>query len=686
MSGLSYFETGGSSDVDTQSTSTSPSISVKPASSKGLPSLAGNLSLGPGVLSAMEEMYLERLNKQSGFMEGMKDAAAWWSGGIEGPSAALSKRDAERRAQEENLFQLQTQIAQFKAAQEQAKKSDAALNKLFGGAAPAGAQATASGAIVGPGGIIIPPHVAANIQRIQATQGPAAAEAELNKWISTRFTEESKGRYNPSTFKPDVEVRIKGTDKSEMVSADIAGRLSDYGIYEPTFEQLDAVRSGRRPTIETSPVAPAAPAEKPAPITAAPAPAAAAPVREPAPAAPTSTELVQGNLTPEDMLIPRAAPAAKTTPVNYTFDELSPEQLAVLSAKMGEANFIRDSSQHAAAAESFNKQPLENRKKIFASLTPEPAAVSQPAPPTQVAAAPRPTTTDVTAPVAPAAAPPVQRKTLPEIQAERKVETETETTRINELKKEDSAKMKAATDAASMADDRIIKMQRVKEIVDSAPEFFGLADTPGASGAAIGLAMTGVKIGQNGQIAMPGVEDFVRKVSPALARKYPDPKVYKQKLAEVREVASYLHEVELTASQAYKGQGQVSDYERKIVAAIAGSISDPAQLLALKARWYEMKAQNDKERGELIKQMRREKGPMVAMYTIEADPRYEKMVAEQRNRARTFFSPDIISRANSIDLSRLSATGPQTSTAPSTPARQQPKFKPNTSLRDQYLR
>lgn len=340
----------------------------------------------------------------------------------------------------------------------------------------------------------------------------------------------------------------------------------------------------------------------------------------------------------------------------------------------------------------------ENLNKVARAITEFESGQRAPAPRVQMAAAPSTTMTDVTAPTtgrvtqpaqlaqvpAPARTAPVTRPTIPEARAAAEIEKTTEIKRIEALKEEDSKKIISADSAASTADDRLIKMNRMQSLVNSAPSLYGLADQPGAAGALIGAAMTGIKIGANGQLAMPGVEDMVRKMSPELRRQFPDEKVFKQKLAEVKEVASYLHEVELAASQAYKGQGQVSDYERKIVAAIAGSTSDPASLIAMKARWYAMKAQNDRELGAVMEAVRREKGDYVSFAAIRRDPRYQSMMQAQRQRANEFFPSDVLRRADTIDLNNLPAEGPAPAAQAGRSATQ--RFTPNTNLRDKYSR
>ena len=66
------------------------------ATSKGLTPV-GNIAMDPTqtaeLLANMENMVNERTGAWSQFMGGLKDATAWGSGGVQGPSQALALRE-----------------------------------------------------------------------------------------------------------------------------------------------------------------------------------------------------------------------------------------------------------------------------------------------------------------------------------------------------------------------------------------------------------------------------------------------------------------------------------------------------------------------------------------------------------------------------------------------------------------
>ena len=199
--GLSYFEDGGSSDADESS-----AVLAKPAASKGkyaLPSPVGNVPISQSVLDKMEQLYLQRQGSMNSFMEAMKDAQAWWSGGIEGPGAALAKRDEIKREREAEMFQMQSQIAQHRAALEQNKQLGTKLDAIFGG----GQTQTSAGAMKAPGaagefvynGVPIPASIMAQINLLRSQPGGnQAALDRLNKYVSEYESKRVGLQFNPA--------------------------------------------------------------------------------------------------------------------------------------------------------------------------------------------------------------------------------------------------------------------------------------------------------------------------------------------------------------------------------------------------------------------------------------------------------------------------------------------------------
>jgi hypothetical protein len=146
------------------------------------------------------------------------------------------------------------------------------------------------------------------------------------------------------------------------------------------------------------------------------------------------------------------------------------------------------------------------------------------------------------------------------------------------------------------------------------------------------LLKEGIKVGTHGQIALPSVEDMVRRV---------DPRATPEKLSRAREMDGYLRQVELDFSSAFKGQGAVSDNERKIVQAIAGSSSDPADLLRKKAAWMSLAAQKDKDLNGAWKEYRRVNGKNASFADFEDSSTYQQIQAQHVNKLNQQFNKEV---------------------------------------------
>jgi hypothetical protein len=144
MPGLDYiprFEEGG--DVEPTQTPTTP-LSAKPVVSKSkyaLPTSTGATGVDESILQRMQEIINQREAQKGSFMESLKDATAWWSGGMAGPGEALARRAKEREEQEATTFGMRRDLAQYRVSQEQARNLD---KQLFG--APQAAAPTQPGA------------------------------------------------------------------------------------------------------------------------------------------------------------------------------------------------------------------------------------------------------------------------------------------------------------------------------------------------------------------------------------------------------------------------------------------------------------------------------------------------------------------------------------------------------------
>lgn len=589
MSGLSYFDNGGAAQSE------DATVMVKPTAGRGrygLPTVTTNLPVNTGVLSSMEQLYQDKLAQQQGFMEGMKDAAAWWSGGIEGPGAALSRRSREREEQAANLFQLQTQIAQYRAAQEAQKNFERRRTGELGQAPGAAGQ---------------PPSLASQMfgmpAEIRQALMNAKTEAEYDKIYGEWAKKKAEVEASPEFDVPKIPVVTWNEETNEWQRDVISAR------------QLRA-----NPNKYLSPESvPSAPAKKEAPK---PAAAATPPEAAPPPAAVAEAPP------------PEAAPRAQ--PVNYTFSELTPDQIKRMSDQGRAMGLINNVMERPDAAELFDKQPLEKRKAVFNALQ---------TPPVQVAAAPSATMTDVTAPTtgamrpttqvaqAPAAAPapapgrppkPTAGQLERQAEIDKQVEIAAATRKLESDKLQRDLYEKEAD--PTRISERKTRAERVQRLVLEDPTIVGVLTQPSVKSAIANVIQQGLST-PSGSISVSGLSEAIFQTLPTT-----------MSLAKRREVAGYIAQMELDMSQAMNGQGQISDSERQILRAAAISIEDPAEVVVKKAKMMQAR----QETLEKLNQIYGDGSKFVKNFgAFKNDPQYKVIQKEYEDRLRGIVNEDI---------------------------------------------
>ena len=184
LDNIKHFAPGGSagdtSAEDTPDTGAlaqakAPTTMGKGAYLSALPTAGGSAAIPPELLENMKQMIAEREARKGSFMENLKDATAWWSGGIHGPGEALRARAAEREGQDATTFGMKSALAQYKAAQAAAQSR---AQSLKGALNPTNAGAPVAGGM--------PPNVANEINRLLSLNPPdvTAAEALRAKWAN----------------------------------------------------------------------------------------------------------------------------------------------------------------------------------------------------------------------------------------------------------------------------------------------------------------------------------------------------------------------------------------------------------------------------------------------------------------------------------------------------------------------
>lgn len=558
--GLSYFSDGSSTNTEEQKPTAFQAKPTAPKGKFGLPTPAGNVPISQSVLDQMEQLYIQRQTDRSGLMESLKDASAWFSGGVRGPQEALLARDRFRQEQEGEDFQMQSQIAQYRSAlaAQKAFEERRARELGLGGApgAPGQVAPTAAEAMFG-----MPPEIRQALMN-------APTRAEYDKIYAEYAKKKAEVEASPEFDVPKIPVVVRGPDGKDyrdVISArELRSNPNKYMRQDEAREPQAGAAPPEAAAPKPLPGAQQAPQGAPGagPQAAAPAPQAAAPV--PAPQA--------------------AAPGADP----YTFDKLTPQMIENAKQRMAQEGLKPELFDRPDAAQLFNNLPPQARQNFFSVNAAPPAAKAPaPAPAPQAAAPVAPAAPQAAAPAAPA--PAARRPTAPELERQAEVEKQIEIQAAQEKLKTDAKRRETfETDVdATKITERQARARRAQELVKSDPTIAGVISGPGYQNAIAGLLQEGIST-PSGSISLSSISDAIYKTLPTTM----DTK-------KRSELAGILANMELDASAVMNGQGQISDGERVILRKAAISIEDPAEVVYKKARMMEARQETLKQLSNL---------------------------------------------------------------------------------------
>jgi hypothetical protein len=149
LDNIKHYDEGSTVEEETpptpEDTEKQAPLSAKAVTSKGpyaLPTPTGLANVDPSLLERMQSIINEREAQRNSFSESMRDAQAWWSGGVAGPSEALAKRAAEKEANQATTFGMRRDLAQYKMGQQNAQS---VYNAIVGTRGATNAAATQTG-------------------------------------------------------------------------------------------------------------------------------------------------------------------------------------------------------------------------------------------------------------------------------------------------------------------------------------------------------------------------------------------------------------------------------------------------------------------------------------------------------------------------------------------------------------
>ena len=605
---------------DDETPASAPLATGTPVAAKGpyaLPSGKSPVGVDPSLLENMQKLIAEREKQKGSFLESMKDATAWWSGGERGPGAALAARAKEREEQEATTFGMKSQIAQYKAQQALAQKTQQDVLGALGGGTPG-----APGA--GGFGTQIDPAIANQIRDLAQTD-PAAARKLLQDHTKKMAEYTAQARMNPEAYKKTIEVRLAD---GRLDTVSLMDLLNNPQKYQPTEkgapvvaqmtggvtpENIRTVESGGRPDAVSPKGAQGAMQVMPNTQTNPGFGVAPAKDKSPQELERVGRDYYAAMQTKygHDTL---AAIAYNMGPgktdewlkAGGDFNKLPAETQAYIG-KVNLANAMQSRQAPAAAAPvastpAFNQvKPMPELPKSAPLAPPEfkdtfpvvageeKQAVTLPTP--TPAAAPAPAPAPVAAPREPIT--PIAEKTMPQLRAEQKASEELQSgiakgQAENIVKSE--AEFRSSTDSKSVAERRA-SAERVIQLVEQNPKAVGVIAKPGVMNALATIARDGLNT-PSGAIGIKTIEDALVLSMPGST----------QQIVNARkEIAQNLARGALEASKLSQGQGSVSDFERTMFEKIAGSLADTPELLIKRQKMLLARADLDKQLGGMYR-------------------------------------------------------------------------------------
>lgn len=134
----------------------------------------------------------------------------------------------------------------------------------------------------------------------------------------------------------------------------------------------------------------------------------------------------------------------------------------------------------------------------------------------------------------------------------------------------------------SSARSTIASTQRLQKLLDASPNAFGIFSNPTLTSAFGKLIQEGIQT-PKGSLNFGGFEEAVLRAMP---------RIKKQDLDNYRRAVAELSEIELGYTQTYmKGQGAITEGERKIVGTLGGKVSDSAPMIRSRSELIQARAQ-----------------------------------------------------------------------------------------------
>lgn len=552
----------------------------------GAVSPMGKIALDPTqtseILRNMQAMIDERTSPLAELSKGLERATAWGSGGTQGPSQALATVNEQQSKQAQELFNMRTQMAAYKAAQAQAEAfKKRAAQQLGGGAAPAGTRGTTEATI--------PPQVQQALQNALDQNDQAAYDKIYNAWAQ----KQAEVYANPTMDEPKIPVTeiVNGKPVRRVISA------REYRANPDKYQDTPQTQAAVDTTIKTAPVVSGGdvlPKLKQA-VFGTESSAGKADTKKPGVqgamgpmqiTADTFDTFKSRGIIPKEYDInnPEHNKDAGEKILDYYFKKYNGDVDKTLAAYHGGEGAINadgtiNTQRKDALGTTIGDYVAKNKSAMGVTVAPAQVAATT-ATPTPTTASPRPT---------------------PEaLQQQEQINQKGSETFAEKVGTTNAVKADQIDTSGLSAPERSIRYNDVISITEDPQmkQYLGLLAKKGVAPFLLKTLESGVNAGQFGTL---GFADLEKNLMEAKA----PPEV----IQKLHRLQKHLSAAELEYAQTYlKGQGSVSDNERKLVKDTVGSIKDPAAVLKMQAQVMVERAQFDDKIAKAYNQYRTQNG------------------------------------------------------------------------------
>lgn len=513
-----------------------------------LPAIKGTAPVDASILEQMQQIIAEKEAKKASFGESMRDLMAYDVGYGGNLNKSLAERSAQRESNTADIFNMKSQIAQYKAAQQQLQKQA----NLLRGAADGQALPSTGAAATSP--IAVPASVRQEIKnRLDAGDVPGAQKV-YDDWFKTETTETIKMETSPSAYEKKVEME-DAEGNIIYVDALEARRMRNAGVAKPTGREVSqpptgGLTTGNIATVESGGNASAV------------SPKGARGVMQVMP----NTQRDPGfGVTPAKDDSPAELQRVGEEYFGAMQKRYGNDTLAAIAYNMGPGK----TDEWLASGADFNKLPKETQDYIGKVYVANAAESRKP----QAAK--------------PAAQPVASTGAVSEAARSRAAAEKAGGEEFAKgVGKELAGTVSAIDKAGQTAGDDYVRASEIVKIASdpTMKEMFGVLEKGGVAPAVLRQMQDAVNAGQFGTFGLKNLADNLAK-----AGANPD------QIAKYDRMVRNLATAELKWAQTYlKGQGAVSDAERELIRKAVGSASgNPAQVLVMQGQIMQERARFD---------------------------------------------------------------------------------------------